>query len=228
MSTYTVAVKIGNLAGGPLLSANPVVDAVADHSVFPASALAALDIAPLERIPFRRADGSRADYDVGLARIAIDGRARPCPIVFGPEGAGRLGASTLAIFNLEDDPRRRRLLPASNLSLGMAGPADADADAVDAVPAPRRLTAVAPRAGSRIWLRFSDGVSGEIDLSPLVGKGVFQAWRNPDFFRSVRLADGAATWGDDLSLCSDALYLQLTGKPVDHIMTGLRFQNENV
>lgn len=224
MSIYTVAVKIGNLVGGPLLSANPVVDAVADHSVFPASALAQLDIAPLERVPFRRADGSRADYDIGIARITIDARERPCPIVFGPEGASRLGVSTLAIFNLEDDPLNQRLLPASNLSLGL----DGSTGAIDAEPAPRRLTAVAPRAGSRIWLRFADGVSGEVDLSTMVGKGVFQVWQDPAFFQSARLEDGVVTWGDDLSLCSDALYLQLTGKPVDHIMTGLRWQNKNV
>ena len=224
MSTYTVPVKIGNPAGGPLVPAHPVVDAVADHSVFPASVLTRLDIAPLERIPFRRADGSCADYDLGIARIAIDARARPCPIVFGPEGTSRLGASTLAIFNLEDDPLNRRLLPASNLSLGL----DDSADAIAAEPAPRRLTAVAPRAGSRIWLRFADGVAGEIDLAPLVGKGVFQAWRDPDFFQSARLEDGVVTWGDDLALCSDALYLQLTGQPVDHIVDGLRWQHEKV
>lgn len=223
-TTYTVAVKIGNLAGGPLWSANPVVDAVADHSVFPASALARLDIAPLERVPFTCADGSRADYDIGIARIAIDARERPCPIVFGPEGVSRLGVSTLAIFNLEDDPLHQRLLPAANLSLGL----DGSAEAADAAPTTRRLTAVAPRAGSRIWLRFADGVSGEIDLAALVGIGVFQAWRDPAFFQSARLEDGVVTWGDDLSLCSDALYLQLTGKPVDHIMPGLRLQNENV
>ena len=224
MSTYTVAVKIGNLTGGPLLSANPVVDAVADHSVFPASVLAQLDIAPLERVPFTRADGSCVDYGIGFARIAIDARERPCPIVFGPEGASRLGASTLAIFNLEDDPLNQRLLPASNLSLGL----DGAAGAIDAEPALRRLTAVAPRAGSRIWLRFADGVSGEVDLAALLGKGVFQAWRDPAFFQSARLEDGVVTWGDDLSLCSDALYMQLTGKTVDHIMTGLRVRSENV
>ena len=221
MSPYTVPVKIGNPAGGPLVPANPVVDAVADHSVFPASALTRLDITPLERIPFRHADGSRADYAIGIARIAIAARERPCPVVFGPEDACRLGASTLAIFNLEDDPLHQRLLPASHLSLGQAGPAGAN----DAAPAPHRLTAVAPRANSRIWLCFADGVAGEVDLAPLVGKGVFQVWRDPAFFQSVRLDDGVVTWGDDLSLCSDALYLQLTGKPVDHTMTGLRSQN---
>ena len=40
-------------------------------------------------------------------------------------------------------------------------------------------TAVEPREGFRIWLRYSDGVSGELDLSHLAGRGVFAAWDEP-------------------------------------------------
>ncbi len=32
-------------------------------------------------------------------------------------------------------------------------------------------TEVQPRPSYRIWLRYSDGVTGEIDLSHLAGKG---------------------------------------------------------
>ena len=221
---YTVPIKIGNLAGSPLLPATPVVDSVADHSVFPASLLESLGIEPLERMAFRRADSSQAEYHIGIARVVIDARERPCPVVFGPEGACRLGVSTLAIFNLEDDPASQCLLPASNLSLGLT---ESDGDAAKEVT-PLRLTAVAPRADSRIWLRFSDGAAGEVDLSPLVGTGVFRAWADPSFFQSVRLEDGAVTWGGELSLCSDALYLQLTGKSVGDLMPGLAMRGENV
>ena len=42
---------------------------------------------------------------------------------------------------------------------------------------------VAPRAGYRIWLRYSDGVSGEVDLFDLAGRGVFRAWLDRSFFR---------------------------------------------
>ena len=28
----------------------------------------------------------------------------------------------------------------------------------------------------RIWLRYDDGVQGEVDLSDVAGRGVFQAW----------------------------------------------------
>lgn len=86
-----------------------------------------------------------------------------------------------------------------------------------------RPIAVEPREGYRLGLRFSDGAAGEIDLSPLVGQGVFAAWENRSCFAAVRLAEhGAIVWGEDLELCPDALYLQLTGKPLSAIMPAAR------
>ena len=74
---------------------------------------------------------------------------------------------------------------------------------------------VESRAGFRIWLRYSDGASGEIDLSDLSGQGVIKAWADRAFFEAVRIgACGAIAWGEDLDLCPDALYLWLTGKAV--------------
>lgn len=43
-----------------------------------------------------------------------------------------------------------------------------------------RALEVKPREGLRIWLRFSDGSAGEVDLSDLVGRGVFRAWDRVD------------------------------------------------
>ena len=71
--------------------------------------------------------------------------------------------------------------------------------------------AVEPREGFRIWIRYEDGVEGEIDLSHLVGEGVFKAWEDRDFFENVHIADRAVMWGDEIDLCPDALYMRLTG-----------------
>lgn len=38
------------------------------------------------------------------------------------------------------------------------------------------------RQNYRVWIRFDDGLEGEVDLSDLVGKGVFEAWKSVDFF----------------------------------------------
>ena len=86
-----------------------------------------------------------------------------------------------------------------------------------------RPTDVEPRSGFRIWLRYSDGVAGEVDLSHLAGRGVFEAWNDRALFEAVRIsAAGAIAWGDELELCPDALYLQLTGKSVEEIMPSAR------
>jgi len=86
-----------------------------------------------------------------------------------------------------------------------------------------RPTRVEPRDGFRIWLRYADGVAGEIDLSYLAGRGVFEAWNDRAFFESVHLSEtGAIEWGTDIDLCPDALYLRLTGKAVEDLMQASR------
>lgn len=84
---------------------------------------------------------------------------------------------------------------------------------------------VEARGGYRIWIQYSDGTSGEVDLSHLAGKGVFAAWNDQRFFESVRLADGGGiAWGKDLELCPDDIYLRLTGKSVEELMPGVHEQ----
>ena len=75
-----------------------------------------------------------------------------------------------------------------------------------------RLVEVRALEPYRIWLRYDDGVEGELDLSYLAGDGVFAAWEDHSFFSDVRLGScGSIVWGDDLDLCGDALYLEITG-----------------
>ena len=80
-------------------------------------------------------------------------------------------------------------------------------------------TAVEAREGYRIWLSFSDGVAGEIDLTHLAGDGVFEPWNDRACFESVRLTSyGAVAWTEDAELCAEALYIQLTGVPAEELM----------
>lgn len=77
----------------------------------------------------------------------------------------------------------------------------------------------------RLYIEFSDGAEGKIDLSDLVGQGVFEAWRDAEFFRKVRLGPGRRIrWGKDIELCPDALYMRLTGKSPDEVFPSLRRQ----
>ena len=75
----------------------------------------------------------------------------------------------------------------------------------------------------RIWLRYSDGVSGEIDLSDLVGRGVFRAWNDRAFFDKVYVSPhGSIAWSADIEICPDAQYIELTGKAVEESDTAAR------
>lgn len=54
----------------------------------------------------------------------------------------------------------------------------------------------------RLWIRFSDGLSGVVDLNYLVGQGVFSAWNSVDFFNTVFIDPKTQTvaWKGDLDL----------------------------
>ena len=82
---------------------------------------------------------------------------------------------------------------------------------------------VAPRDGYRIWLRYSDGASGEVDLSDMAGRGVFRVWLDRSFFEKVHVSPyGSIAWSDEVELCEDALYLRPTGKSVEEVMPAAR------
>jgi hypothetical protein len=78
-------------------------------------------------------------------------------------------------------------------------------------------------ANYRLHLEFSDGVKGEVDLSDLAGKGVFEDWNNYSFFEQVHIGDHREIkWNDDIELCADSLYLKLTGKTPEELFPKLR------
>ncbi len=67
-----------------------------------------------------------------------------------------------------------------------------------------------------VWVRFTDGVTGTVDLSSLAGTGVFSAWLQPGFFERVFVSPESATvtWPGELDLDPDVLYCRATGKAV--------------
>lgn len=74
----------------------------------------------------------------------------------------------------------------------------------------------------RIWLRYADGVEGQVDLSDVVGKGVFQLWNDARAFEQVYLgAQGQVAWSDEIDLCPDALYLELVDKKPEQVFPNL-------
>lgn len=71
------------------------------------------------------------------------------------------------------------------------------------------------RSPYRLWVKFADGVEGEVDLAHLVGKGVFVAWEDPAVFAAVEVdvESGTVVWPGGLDLAPDALYGEIAHVP---------------
>jgi len=86
-----------------------------------------------------------------------------------------------------------------------------------------RIIDLHAKAGFRLYLRFNDEVSGEVDLSDLSGKGIFSIWQQAGVFDQARITEaGAVEWPGEIDLCPDALYLRLTGKKPEEVFPSLR------
>ena len=90
-----------------------------------------------------------------------------------------------------------------------------------------RLQTQATADQLRSGIPFNGGLlqfhSGEVDLSHLVGKGVFQLWNDPQAFARVSIGSGGEVrWSDEVDLCADALYLEITGKSPEEVFPNLK------
>ena len=86
-----------------------------------------------------------------------------------------------------------------------------------------RPVEVKPLDSYKIWIKYMDGEHGVIDLGEFAEKGVFSAWKDYNFFKSVKIGTaGEIMWGDIIDLCPDALYLRLTKKKPEELFKSLR------
>ena len=72
--------------------------------------------------------------------------------------------------------------------------------------------------GHRIYLRFEDGVEGEVDLSKIVEfEGVFAPLREPAEVAKVRVDSeiGTVCWPSGADLDPDVLYSTVTGEAIE-------------
>jgi len=78
----------------------------------------------------------------------------------------------------------------------------------------RKIISAEPLQDYRVKIRFSDGLEGIVDLSDLVGKGVFQSWINQQEFAKVSINDEThtLTWPGGIDLCPDSLYEEIQAK----------------
>ncbi|MGD9617171.1 MAG: DUF2442 domain-containing protein [Alphaproteobacteria bacterium] len=80
---------------------------------------------------------------------------------------------------------------------------------------PNDIVEARPLGGHRLYLRYDDGVEGEIDLAPLLTfTEVFTPLRDPAYLAQLRVDPDAGTivWPNGADLCPDVLRHHLTGK----------------
>ncbi len=73
----------------------------------------------------------------------------------------------------------------------------------------RDVVHVRPAGGYRLWLRFDDGVEGEVDVAGLVRfEGVFEALKDPAVFACVTVNSdlGTVVWPTGADLDPVVLY----------------------
>jgi hypothetical protein len=86
-----------------------------------------------------------------------------------------------------------------------------------------KVSSVKALPGYRLRVTYANGVEGTVDLSDLVGQGVFELWNDPRTFAQVIVGDvGEIRWSDDVELCPDAVYLQITGQSPEEVFPNLK------
>ena len=89
-----------------------------------------------------------------------------------------------------------------------------------------KITNVTVLQEYKVKLEYSDGTQGIIDLSYLVGKGVFSLWNDYETFRNVKIgSSGELTWSNQVDLCPDSLYLKITHQKPEELFVNLNREN---
>ena len=71
-----------------------------------------------------------------------------------------------------------------------------------------RILEAEVRGPHRLWLSFSDGTRGEVDVRPLLSGPVFEPLRDPDYFARAALDPlcGTVVWPNGADFAPEALH----------------------
>ena len=70
-----------------------------------------------------------------------------------------------------------------------------------------------------ISIKFEDGVSGNIELSDLVQKGIFKVLQDKSEFAKVYTNGYSIAWSNELEIDTTTIYSELTGKNFGEILS---------
>ena len=83
-----------------------------------------------------------------------------------------------------------------------------------------KISEVTPLENFRIFIGFSDGKEGTVDLSDMKDKGVFAAWNDKKVFNAVKVDEesGTVVWPGGIDLCPAVLYSEVVGKTFEYVL----------
>jgi predicted aspartyl protease len=90
MGIFSVSLEVQSMDSGKFVEVEAMVDTGASYTVLGEDLLERLGIRPTERQQFQLGDDSFVEYDMGEARLRLDGSERTTPVVFGPAGVSPL------------------------------------------------------------------------------------------------------------------------------------------
>lgn len=75
-----------------------------------------------------------------------------------------------------------------------------------------KLSVVKPLPEYKLFVKFNDGIGGTTELSDVAGKRVFSFWNIPGNFEKIYIDkfSGAIGWNEQLDICPDPIYYELT------------------
>ena len=65
-----------------------------------------------------------------------------------------------------------------------------------------------------LFVRFTDGLTGEVRFKPEHFSGVFEPLKDPAYFKQVYVDHGAVAWPGQIDLAPDAMYQEIKAKGV--------------
>ena len=73
---------------------------------------------------------------------------------------------------------------------------------------------VKPLEALGLFVRFTDGLTGEVRFKPEHLSGVFEPLKDPAYFKQVYVDHGAVAWPGQIDLAPDAMYQEIKANGV--------------
>ena len=70
----------------------------------------------------------------------------------------------------------------------------------------KRIVEVEVLDNYELLVTFDNGEKRIKDMKPYLKKGIFKKLNDKEFFKTVKIAFGTISWGENIDLCADSIY----------------------